>query len=63
MKKMLGQFDHRRIAKGFLLFLRGYSCLAYNDWKNPIEITSSTGEYFTLHAFEIMSVHHTEEIW
>jgi hypothetical protein len=43
------------------IFLRGFSCVAYNDWKNPM-IISSTKQNFTLHACEIMSINHLEDI-
>jgi hypothetical protein len=42
-------------------FSRGYSCVAFNDWKNPM-IISSTKQNFTLHACEIMSTNHSEDI-
>jgi len=45
----------------FYIFLRGYSCVAYNDWKNPM-IISSTKQNFTLRACEITSVNHSEDI-
>jgi hypothetical protein len=41
-------------------FTRGYSCVAYNDWKNPM-IISSIKQNFTLRACEIMSINHSED--
>lgn len=42
-------------------FLRGYSCVAYNNWKNPM-IIYSTKRYFTLRTCQIMSVNHSENL-
>ncbi|CAF1341915.1 unnamed protein product [Adineta steineri] len=48
-----------QMKKKLVSYLHGYSCVAYNDWKNPIVI-SSIEHNFIVHACEIMSVNHIE---
>ncbi|CAF0840624.1 unnamed protein product [Adineta ricciae] len=50
----------RKRTERLSVFLHGYPCIIYNDWKNPLVISSTTHN-FTLHACEVMSVHHPNE--
>ena len=50
----------RKRTERLSVFLHGYPCIIYNDWKNPLIISSAT-QNFTLHACEVMSVQHPNE--